>query len=184
VGEPRRPGRSGKKPEVLRWMWNHLEALSQLSNQKERTSVSAVDLDVEALPMLLPHHATAHLLVTYPEHTLADKLEEKMRSILRKDGIRWELELISDRPPMKERRGGQRLLRSLKNVADQWEIPLKRETSVWPSVAGLVPARTVCLCGVGPVARDLGTAQEAVQRISLIQRTLLLAEFLLSLEEK
>jgi hypothetical protein len=164
-------------------MWNQLEALSQLSNQKERISVSAVDLEVEALPMLLPHRAAAHLLVTYPDRAPADDLEEKMRSILRRVGIRWELELISDRPPMKGRRGGQRLLRSLKNVADRWEIPLKRETSVWPSVAGLVPARTACLCGVGPVARDLGTAQEAVQRISLIQRTLLLAEFLLSRDE-
>ena len=30
----------------------------------------------------------------------------------------------------------------------------------------------------GPVARDLGTPNESVQRIGLIQRTLLLAEFL------
>jgi len=183
-GEPRRPGQPGKKPEVLRWMWNHLEGFSKLTNQKDRLSISTVDLDVEALPMLLPHRASAQLLVTYPERSLAEELEKKMRSMLRKEGIRWDLEQISDRPPMKERRGGQRLLRAMKNVGDQWEIPVKRESSVWPSVAGLVPARTACLCGVGPVARDLGTSQEAVQRISLIQRTLLLAEFLLSLEEK
>ena len=134
--------------------------------------------------MLLPHRVSARLLVTYPEKTLAEDLEQKMRSILTKDGVRWELELISDRPPLKERRGGQRLLRSLIQVANRWEIPLKRESSVWPSVAGLVPARTACVCGVGPVARDLGTAQEAEQRISLIQRTLLLAQFLLMQEEK
>jgi D-alanine-D-alanine ligase len=183
-GEPVRPGRAGKKPEVLRWTWNHLEAFSRLSSRKERTSVSAVDLEVETVPMLLPHRVSARLLVTYPERALAEDLEQKMRSILTKGGIRWELELISDRPPMKERRGGQRLLRSLIQVAGRWEIPLKRESSVWPSVAGLVPARTACLCGVGPVARDLGTPQEAVQRISLIQRTLLLAQFLLAREER
>ena len=44
--------------------------------------------------------------------------------------------------------------------------------------AGLVPERTACLCGLGPVARDLGTPHEAVQRISLVQRTLLLARYL------
>jgi D-alanine-D-alanine ligase len=45
--------------------------------------------------------------------------------------------------------------------------------------------KTPCLCGMGPVARDLGTPNEAVQRISLVQRTLLLAEFLANqLEEK
>jgi D-alanine-D-alanine ligase len=178
-GEPRRPGQAGRKPEVLRWVWNHLEGFSQLSDQKKRTSVSTVDLDVGALPMLLPHRVAARLLVTYPDRAHAEEIEKQMRAMLCKDGIRWDLEMISDRPPMKERRGGKRLLRSIKSVADQWEITLKRESSVWPSVAGLVPARTACLCGVGPVARDLGTPQEAVQRISLIQRTLLLAEFLL-----
>jgi hypothetical protein len=38
--------------------------------------------------------------------------------------------------------------------------------------------RAACVCGLGPVARDLGTPQEAVQRISLVQRTLLLADYL------
>jgi hypothetical protein len=79
---------------------------------------------------------------------------------------------------MKERRTTTQLARRLAQVAEEWEIPLKRESSVWPSVAGLVPAKTVCVCGVGPVARDVGTPHEAVQRISLVQRTLLLAEFL------
>jgi hypothetical protein len=92
---------------------------------------------------------------------------------------RWELELVADRPPMKEHRGTLRLSRALASVASRWEIPLKNESSVWPSVAGLVPAKTARLCGLGPVARDLGTPQEAVQRYSLIQRTLLLAELLL-----
>jgi D-alanine-D-alanine ligase len=184
VSEPRRPGAASRKPEVLRWMWNRLEAFSALTKQKERVSVSAVDVDVDALPMLLPHRATAKLLVTYPERARADETESKMRALLSRDGVRWDLELISDRPPLKERRGGQRLLRALKSVADRWEIPLRRESSVWPSVAGLVPARTACVCGVGPVARDLGTAQESVQRISLIQRTLLLAQFLLAQDAK
>jgi hypothetical protein len=79
---------------------------------------------------------------------------------------------------MKERRVTARLAKSLENVASGWEIPLKRESSVWPSVAGLVPAAKGVVCGVGPVARDLYTPAESVDRISLIQRTLLLAEFL------
>jgi hypothetical protein len=70
------------------------------------------------------------------------------------------------------------LAKSLADVAGQWDIPLKRESSVWPSVAGLVPAAKGVVCGVGPVARDLYTPAESVDRISLVQRTLLLAEFL------
>ena len=79
---------------------------------------------------------------------------------------------------MGERRANAELARVLERTANHWEIPLKRESLVWPSVAGLVGDRAACVCGLGPVARDLGTPQEAVQRISLVQRTLLLAEYL------
>jgi hypothetical protein len=65
-------------------------------------------------------------------------------------------------------------------VAVQWEIPLNKETSLWPSVAGLVPPQVPVVCGLGPVARGLYTGQEAVSRISLVQRTLLLAAYLLT----
>ena len=41
-----------------------------------------------------------------------------------------------------------------------------------------MPADKACVCAVGPVARDLRTPQEAVKRITLVQRSLLLAEFL------
>ena len=93
-------------------------------------------------------------------------------------GPRWELVTRADLPPFPERPGPLR--EDLAAVAARWDIPLATESSAWPSVAGFVPSDTPCLCGVGPVARDLRTPQECVQRISLIQRTLLLAEFLAS----
>lgn len=179
VGEPTRPGRLTKHPEPLRWLLGKLEELCALSDRKRRLSVSVVDIRSERLPMLLPHRVTCTILVTYPDAALADQVDERMRRVLGKRGRKWELSALSDRPPMKERRGTLRLSKALTQTAAEWEIPMKNESSVWPSVAGLVPAKTACLCGVGPVARDLGTPQEAVQRISMIQRTLLLAQFLL-----
>jgi D-alanine-D-alanine ligase len=178
-GEPVRPGHA-KKTEVLRWVWQKLEGFAALSRQRSRFSVSAINVHTEHLPMLLPHRVTATVLMTYPDATGADELERELRGSLGRRGPRWELEMISDRPPMKERRATTRLVESLREVAAEWEIPLKHESSVWPSVAGLVPSKTAVLCGVGPVARDLGTPQEAVRRISMVQRTLLLAEFLVS----
>lgn len=178
VGESLRPGKVASKPEVLRWMWNRLEEFTQLTSREKRVSLSTVNLKTETLPMRTPHRVTATVLMTYPDEKVAEQLEERMRGMLGKKGPRWELNQISDRPPMKERRATLRLARKLGEVAEGWEIPFKRESSVWPSVAGLVPAKTACLCGIGPVARDVGTPHEAVQRISLVQRTLLLAEFL------
>jgi D-alanine-D-alanine ligase len=178
VGESLRPGKLSSKPEVLRWTWNRLEEFSQLTSRDKRVSVSAVDVKAETLPMRTPHRVTATVLVTYPDLQVAEQLEERMRGLLGKKGPRWELDQISDRPPMKERRSTLRLAKKLAEVAEHWDISFKRESSVWPSVAGLVPAKTACLCGIGPAARDVGTPHEAVQRISLVQRTLLLAEFL------
>jgi hypothetical protein len=149
-----------------------------LTDQKNRLSVSTTSVRTETLPMLLPHRALATILVTYPEEAAADGIEEGMRSTLGKGKPKWELERIASRPPMKERRANTRLAKSLVDLATEWEMPLKRESSVWPSVAGVVSSKTACVCGVGPVARDLGTPNEAVQRMSLVQRTLLLAEFL------
>jgi D-alanine-D-alanine ligase len=184
-GVPQRPGRLTKKLTPIRWTWNRLEQLAELTSHKDRLSVSTLDMRTERHPMRLPHRITATILVTYPDPAAIEPLEERMRATFGKSGPQWELVLLSDRPPMRERVGNQRLAKSLAEVARQWEIPLNSESSTLPSVAGLAPMKTPCLCGMGPVARDLGTPNEAVQRISLVQRTLLLAEFLANqLEEK
>jgi D-alanine-D-alanine ligase len=177
-GDLIRPGRVTKKLPPLRWSWKKLEELAELTSHKDRISISTLDMRTERHPMRLPHRITATVLVTYPDPGAIEPLEEKMWETLGKNGPRWELELLSDRPPMRERSGNQRLAKSLMEVAKQWEIPLNSESSTFPSVAGMIPVKTPCLCGIGPVARDLSTPSEAVQRISLVQRTLLLAEFL------
>jgi acetylornithine deacetylase/succinyl-diaminopimelate desuccinylase-like protein len=165
--------------EALRWTWSKLEQCCALSSQKGRVSISTIAIKTERLPMRVPHRLAATLVITYPDSKAVDEIEEKMRSIFGKLGLRWELEMLSDRPPMPSRRGGVRLTKELETVAKELEIPLKKtSSSSWPSVAGLVPAKVACLCGIGPVARNMRTPDESVQRISLVQRTLLLAEYL------
>jgi D-alanine-D-alanine ligase len=176
-GEPHRLGRYLRKPDTLQWTWSKLDAITKLTSQKQRLSVATIDLKTEGLPMRLPHRVTASLLANYPTVEAVDSLVQQMRDILGKGGPRWELVTQADRPPFSERQS-KGLFDEFSAVAAGWDIPLGREKSAWPSVAGLVPSDTACLCGVGPVTQDLRTPKEAVQRISLIQRTLLLAEFL------
>jgi D-alanine-D-alanine ligase len=182
-GTPHRPGRAVTLPDVLRWTCAQVDALTKLTSRKERVSVSAIDISSEKLPMLLPHRVTATLLVTYPEEKIATEIETQIRATLgkKKSDPKWTLELVSDRPPMRERRANLSLARNLEAVAETWEVPLRHQSSVWPSVAGLSPAKTATVCGLGPPARDLGTPSESVERIGLIQRTLVLAEFLAKL---
>ena len=179
-GNPLRPGQVSKTLPVIRWAWDRLEKIATLGSMKERLSVAALDFKTERHAMMVPHHVQVTLLMNYFDAASATQAEVRMREILGKKGPKWKLMMVSDRPPMKERAGTQRLSRALEAVAREWEIPLRRESSTWPSVAGLVGSKTACVCGIGPVCRDWGTPTEAVQRISLVQRTLLVAEYLVS----
>ncbi len=180
-GKPRKLGQSEKQPEVMLRALGILEDISHLTSRKERLAVSTVDIRCDAYPRLLPHRVVAILQASFPNLRAADQLEQRIIAVLQKG--RAELALLSDRPPMPSRRINNALLKRLCDVAAQWEIAINKETSLWPSVAGLVPPQVPVVCGLGPVARGLYTGQEAVSRISLVQRTLLLAEFLLAESE-
>jgi D-alanine-D-alanine ligase len=174
---PRRPGAAGKRPEVLRWTSGHLEEMAKLSSRRRGLAVSVTDLKTSAYPMLLPHEVRADLIVSYLDGSVADRTDQSLREILGRGGPRWSLETISDRPPLRDRSDSP-LVATLREIASRWEIPLEPQSSLWPSAAGLVPPEVEAVCGLGPEGRELYTPQEAVSRISLMQRTLLLALFL------
>lgn len=177
-GEPARPGKARSRREVLSWFTDKVGKISGLSSRKDRVSASVSSVRTEAFPMLLPHRIRARLLVTYYKKAMADSIERQIRDIFGRGHVKWELQLMSDRPPMIERAANKRLQKALESVADKWEIPLAGSTAVWPSSAGLCPASVGIVCGLGPQARDLYTPREAVSRISFVQRTLLLSAFL------
>lgn len=181
-GRPRRPGHASKNPDTLLWFADRVAKIAKLSSRTKKVSVAAADVSTSGFPMLLPHRLSAEMLVTYLDARIADSVEDEVRKILGKNSLKWSLEMVSDRPPMKDRLANQRLAKAILGTAADWEIELRADTSVWPSVGGLVTGKTGVVCGMGPVARNLYTPQEAVQRMSLIQRTLLLAQYLLRME--
>lgn len=177
-GRPRRPGQVGSRGDVMSWLADRLARLREVGDPQRHLSVAVADIRTASFPMLLPHRAVLTLLVTYLDPAAADEAEEKVRVLLGREGTRWNLERISDRPPFRESKAGLGLYRSLLDSAERWEIPLRKESSVWPSVAGLTASEAPTLCGVGPVARALSTPDEAVFRLSVVQRALILANHL------
>ena len=175
---PARLGKARKKPEILRWVCNKLEDISKLSSKQNRLSIAVSDIRPTTFPMLLPHKVEATILLSYSDKEIADDTEASIRDMLGENGFHCQLKIVSDRPAMKNRSANKRLVGDLAEVASNWEIPFGKESSLWPSVAGLVPSSTPVVCGLGPVTRDVYTPNEAVERISLLQRTLLIAEFL------
>ena len=163
---------------------NRKHMIAKLTSRGQRIAVGTTNVRTSSSPMLLPHRLTADVLLSYLDAKRADELEEAIREILGKNTLKWRLELVSDRPAMKNRVANQRLAKVILNTAAEWEIDLRVDSSVWPSVGGLVTGSTGVVCGMGPVARHLYTPQEAVQRMSLIQRTLLLVQFILRTELK
>jgi D-alanine-D-alanine ligase len=173
-------GKGSKRPGLMVWFAEKLVACSQLDSRSERIAVSFADIRSESFPMLAPHRISATLHLIYGAAGKADRVEEQMRLLLGRAGPRWELEKLSDRPPMEDRPQSQEILQMMSSIAAKWEIPIKPQSSVWPSVAGLAPGGTGVLCGIGPIGEGLQTPREAVQRISLVQRTILLGMFLLN----
>ena len=178
-GEPKRLGAKGRKPDLLRVLYSKLDQLSKLSVRKERLAVSAVDIKTEAHPGMIPHRATVQIQMTYPTKEKGIQLERKLMEILKGDDLKWKLAKQSDRPPMTDKKANTRLLNMMHDIASEWDIPLTKESSLMPSVAGLVPRSIPTICGIGPVAHNLYTSREAIERISLVQRTLLLSQLLL-----
>ena len=175
-------GQAGKIPQPLLWLAAKLNEMSGLSSRTKRLAVSTSEFRADSFPMRLPHRATAIVVINYYDDKTLHDAKASIRKILGKKtaGLKWEIEEVSNRPPMKERKINKDLIESIQKVAEIWDIPFNTTSSLWPSVAGFVPDLTPVICGMGPVADQLYTPQESVLRISLIQRTLLLTQYLLS----
>ena len=183
-GQRLSPGQIGRRRTVVGWTCEKIEAVGRLSSPKKRLSIAVLDLRTERHSMFVPHRVEVSLMMSYLDEAQADQAEASMRTALGRGGPKWRLNRLTDRPPMVDRPTNQPLVTALEAAASRWDIPVERESSAWASAAGLVPAGTAAVCGVGPVTRDRGTPDEAVQRISLVQRTLLLAEYLIGQLER
>jgi D-alanine-D-alanine ligase len=174
----RRLGRPSKKPDALTWLAARIPELVALSDKKGRVGIGVTAIDADAYPLHLPHRVTAEVLVSYGSQRALDSVAERLDAALREKGVSLSFEVASDRPPMVERAANTRLAARFAAEGERWEIAVGSDTSSLPSAAGLVPEGVPVLCGVGPVALDLSTPQERVQRISLIQRALVLSQLL------
>ncbi len=183
-GKSTKLGQSGRHTDIMKTLYAKLLEVSNLNNKKARTGVSAVDFKTEAFPERLPHRVQVLIQASYPTVAKGKELHSALKKIFKGEGLKWNLISISERPPMLERKVNQKLIGNMQNIADHWDIPLFTESSLWPSTAGLVPGPVPTVCGLGPVAKDLYTSREAVSRISLVQRTLLMAQFLLNTTEE
>jgi D-alanine-D-alanine ligase len=178
-GPTLRPGQPSRSLDLMQWMSARLLEIYRLSSRKDRLSVTIHNISTENFPLLIPHRVEMTILVSYLDSRKVQEVEANLKELLKGSKFKIGMELVSDRPPMHEKKTNLRLAEGLGKIAKEWEIPFSAESSLWPSAGGLV-SRVPVVCGLGPTPKDLYTPQEAVNRTSLIQRTILLAEFLLN----
>ena len=178
-GKLRVPGEPYPNSDTLIWTVHRLHELTDELCRRKGVTVDFVGMETEGYPMRSPHKIHMTMMVGYLDNRKADESVERIREILTGSRFKIRMEMISDRPPMKKRPVNRELALSFEKIASDWDIPLQIDTSVWPSAGGLVPKRIPVIGGIGPIARDMYTPHEAVDRTSLIQRTLLLAQFLI-----
>ena len=180
--KPRRLGQKARTASLPQIVLQKVLAAEALSSRSDRTAVSVSDIQSKAYPQLLPHQLRVVIQASYPKRDVGERLSDQIEQVFKGSGVTWHCAMISDRPPMLDA-SDSIMLEQVREIAAEWDIPAEIESSLLPSVAGLVPADTPALCGVGPVAADLFTSQEAVSRMSLVQRTLLLSQYLLALSD-
>ncbi|MHC5081081.1 MAG: M20/M25/M40 family metallo-hydrolase, partial [Planctomycetota bacterium] len=178
-GPRKRLGQAVKGIGIFPWICEKIASFSALTSRTGRIAVAPTAVRTLAFPMLLPHRVELTLLVGYAKKEAADRTERQVREILNNKGVHWTLEVVSDRPPMAKRTGNMELAKAFVETGKPWEIVLQSDTSTQPSAAGLMPDDIPTLCGLGPTVVEPHTPQEAVQRISLMRRTLLLAQYLI-----
>jgi D-alanine-D-alanine ligase len=122
-GDPQRLGKFVRKPEVLLWTSQKLSEVARLSSKKDRLAISTMGIRSERFPMLPPHRVNVKLLLNYLDVQHANDKERRIREILKDSKFKVSLQLISERPPMKERKGNIRLAKSFEAVANEWEMP-------------------------------------------------------------
>ena len=174
-------GQKSKVPEVMQVVSSKINAIAQLNDAKARTAVSVVNLDSQAFPRCLPHRVTLTVQLSYPNNEVAEALTTKLTSILQEKALKSDVDIIASRPALVENRASQAMFRKFQSLGDEWDIPLSQGSSLSPSTAGLVPAHIPVLCGLAPMAENLHTSRESVMRISIVQRILLLTQFMVKL---
>jgi len=181
-GQAVRLGAASRKKAAMHWLFERMPAVYALNDRRSRIALSVADIGIDAYPMNVAHRVNLVLQVSYPTTDSIEKAESRLKEALG-GGAKWTLSTVSDRPPMIESASNRALAKSIVHRAKKMEIRLKTNTSALPSAAGHVPDTVPVVCGLGPVTIDQNTVVEKVSRISLVQRTILLASLLFENED-
>ncbi len=179
-GHPLRIGAKTRERSVLEYLLENVAALQEIAKEEPFLSLSVQDIDTARYSILAPHRVSVTIILSYLEEKTAEKAFKKIQSCFsqKPKGIRTYLEILEKRPPLQKRKASLSLIEEIENMARQWKIPMREESTILPSAAGTIPAAIPVVCGMAPSSKRLYTPQESINRQELVQKTILLAQLL------
>ncbi|WNF38643.1 M20/M25/M40 family metallo-hydrolase [Bacillaceae bacterium IKA-2] len=179
-GDPLRVGNLSKQLDVLSYFIQQAEKLKKIGSPDKKLTVAVQDVQSDRYSVLLPHRVHATVYVTYLDEKLAADAEKQLREIFKANlkGMQTYIEKLVERPPLVRKKKNP-LIQQLSKISEQWNVPFGTESSLLATAAGEIKNHIPVICGFAPASKDLYTPNEAIHRQELIQRSLLLAMFLL-----
>ncbi|MFW6299267.1 MAG: M20/M25/M40 family metallo-hydrolase [Bacillota bacterium] len=182
-GKPLRVGTENQQANAMSYVLSKLKNLEDISKEHKRLTITLQDLDTTRYSMLIPHKVTATIYITYIDETMVTTVENKVRQLFKNGakGITTYVEKLEERPPFQKSAENDTLIDAFSKLGKMWHIPFATESTLLPSAAGVIPSGKAVLCGMAPGSKKLYTPEESINRTEWVQKTMVLAQYLLSL---
>lgn len=181
-GKPERLGAKQPRENMLDVMVKKLTEVRALASSHATFDIGIQSLNTTRHHALLPHRLEASVVLTFIDMALARKIETDVRKHfnLKAHGIKTYTETVEVRPPLLKTAAQTALIKTFETIGASWSIPVKTESTILPSAAGEIPKTVPVICGLAPSSKALYTPNESISRVELIQKTMLIAQFLLA----
>ena len=181
-GKPMRIGAKNKNISALDFLIEKASELKTLDKETAYLDISIHDIETSKYSMLAPHKVSANVVISYLDSGRISSVEKNLRQVFQTKtmGIKTYFEKLEDRPPMVKRDNNRVFIESLGRIAVKWGVPFSSESTILPSAAGFVHHDTPVVCGMAPSSKSLYTPNESVNRNELVQKTLLISQFVMA----
>lgn len=180
-GSAIRVGSKSEDSNALQFTINKFSEINKLSEGKKYLSISIQDIKTNRYSILVPHKITLNIIITYINSFEARNVEMELRKIFKSNNkkINTYIEKIEDRAPLNKNKNNNDLANKFIEIAKRSNIELGIESALLPSAAGEIIKSSNVICGLSPGSKSLYTPNESINRRELIEKTLLITEFLM-----
>ncbi len=173
--------KSGTK-DAYQWFSERFEKLQDFVQPIRRVDLSVKDIHMSSYTMMRPHQMEAILYLSYLDQAKANEMEDEIKKAFKTTSRSFHCTIakLEERPPMMKRGSQKALVDKMEELAKEWNLPFDTDSSLIPTAAGDIPGQIPVVCGLSPSSKGLYTPLECINRRELVEKTLLLCQYLIA----